>query len=154
MANRAQSQYLRILDENGTYRRWQQFYYDQTVTWDSVDWDYHPFSVNALIGSSTQAEAGITVTVPATSEAVALFNLAIDNNYLCEIKLYEFDPRLSQAVPQDGQLLIGGYIGEVIGISGSFTELEVSIGSGLAPVGSQVPPRTFSSRLVGNPVKL
>lgn len=154
MANRAQSQYVRIFDETNTYRRWQQFYYNQTVTWDSASWDYHPFSVNALVGSSTQAEAGISITVPATSEAVALFQLALDNNYLCEIKMYEFDPRLSQSEPQAGQLLIGSYIGEVTGISGSFTELDVSIGSGLAPVGSQVPPRTFSSRLVGNPAKL
>lgn len=154
MANRAQSQYIRIFDETNTYRRWQQFYYNQTVTWDSVPWDYHPFSVNALVGSSTQAEAGISITVPATSEAVALFALALDNNYLCEIKMYEFDPRLSQSEPQAGQLLIGSYIGEVTGISGSFTELDVSIGSSLAPIGSQVPPRTFSSRLVGNPAKL
>lgn len=154
MANRAQSQYLRIFDEGGTYRRWQQFYYNQTVTWDSVTWDYHPFSVNALIGTATQAEAGISVTVPATSEAVALFQLAIDNNYLCEIKMYEFDSRLSQSVPQAGQLLIGSYIGEVVGIGGSFTELDVSIGSSLAPVGAQVPPRSFSSRLIGNPIKL
>jgi hypothetical protein len=68
--------------------------------------------------------------------------------------MYEFDSRLSQAVPQSGQLLIGTFIGEVVGIGGSFTELDVSIGSSLAPVGAQVPPRSFSSRLVGNPIKL
>ena len=154
MANRAQAQYLRIVDEAGTYYRWQQFYFNQSVTWDSQTWDYHPFSVNALVGSATQAEAGISITVPATSLATTVFHTAISENYLCEIKLYEFDSRLSQSVPQAGQLLIGSYIGEVVGISGSFIEYDVSIGSSLAPVGAQVPPRSFSSRLVGNPIKL
>ena len=83
-----------------------------------------------------------------------MFHTAISENYLCEIKLYEFDSRLSQSAPQSGQLLIGSYIGEVVGISGSFIEYDVSIGSSLAPVGAQVPPRSFSSRLVGNPIKL
>ena len=97
MANRAQAQYLRIFDEAGTYYRWQQFYFNQSVTWDSQTWDYHPFSVNALVGSATQAEAGISITVPATSLATTVFHTAISENYLCEIKLYEFDSRLSQS---------------------------------------------------------
>lgn len=154
MANRAQSQYLRIFDETATYVRWQNFYYNQTVTWDSNSWIYTPFTVNALIGTATQAAAGISVTAPALQGTVAAFSNAIDNNYLCEIKMYEFDSRLSQAEPQAGQLLIGSFIGEVVGLGGSFNEIEASIGSSLAPVGSQVPPRTFSSRLVGNPPKL
>jgi hypothetical protein len=154
MANRAQAQYLRLFDESATYYRWQNFYFNQTVTWDSVLWNYHPFVLNAMVGTATQAEAGITVTIPATYIAVNALQNALDKNWLCELKMYEFDSRLSQAAPQSGQLLIGTFIGEVIGIGGSFTELDVSIGSSLAPVGAQVPPRSFSSRLVGNPIKL
>jgi len=154
MANRAQAQYLRLFDESATYYRWQNFYFNQTVTWDSVLWNYHPFVLNAMVGTATQAEAGISVTLPATSVAVIALRTALDKNWLCELKMYEFDTRLSQQVPQAGQLLIGTFIGEVVGIGGSFTELDVSIGSSLAPVGAQVPPRSFSSRLVGNPIKL
>lgn len=154
MANRAQSQYLRLFDESATYYRWQNFYFNQTVTWDSVLWNYHPFALNAMVGTATQAEAGISVTLPATSVAVIALRTALDKNWLCELKMYEFDTRLSQQVPQAGQLLIGTFIGEVVGIGGTFTELDVSIGSSLAPVGAQVPPRSFSSRLVGNPIKL
>lgn len=154
MANRAQAQYLRLFDESATYYRWQNFYFNQAVTWDSVLWNYHPFVLNALVGTATQAEAGITVTIPATYIAVNALQNALDKNWLCELKMYEFDSRLSQATPQAGQLLIGTFIGEVVGIGGSFTELDVSIGSSLAPVGAQVPPRSFSSRLVGNPIKL
>jgi len=154
MANRAQAQYLRLFDESATYYRWQNFYFNQTVTWDSVLWNYHPFVLNAMVGTATQAEAGISVTLPATSVAVIALRTALDKNWLCELKMYEFDTRLSQQVPQAGQLLIGAFIGEVVGLGGSFTELDVSIGSSLAPVGAQVPPRSFSSRLVGNPIKL
>jgi len=154
MANRAQSQYLRLFDESTIYYRWQNFYFNQTVTWETASWNYHPFVLNAMVGTATQAEAGITVTIPATYTAVNALQQALDKNWLCELKMYEFDSRLSQAVPQSGQLLIGTFIGEVVGIGGSFTELDVSIGSSLAPVGAQVPPRSFSSRLVGNPIKL
>lgn len=154
MANRAQAQYLQLFDEAGNRYHWQNFYFNQTITWEDVPWFYHPFTVNALIGTATQAEAGITVSVPADIRAVQAFGAALDYNWLCLIKMYEFDSRLSLAAPQADQLLIGSFIGEVIGISGTFTELEVSIGSSLAPVGAQVPPRTFSSRLVGNPIKL
>jgi hypothetical protein len=154
MANRAQVQYLRLFDNSATYYRWQNFYFNQTVTWDSVLWNYHPFVLNAMVGTATQSEAGISVTLPATSVAVIALRTALDKNWLCELKMYEFDTRLSQQVPQAGQLLIGAFIGEVVGLGGSFTELDVSIGSSLAPVGAQVPPRSFSSRLVGNPIKL
>jgi hypothetical protein len=154
MANRAQSQYLRIFNESTTYYRWQQFYYKQTVSWDNAAWEFHPFNADALIGSATSSESGITISMPADQLAVTAFSRAIDLNHLCELKMYEFDSRLSQAVPQAGQILIGSYIGEVLSISGTFAEIEVSIGSSLSPVGAQVPPRSFSSRLIGNPIKL
>jgi hypothetical protein len=42
----------------------------------------------------------------------------------------------------------------VVGVSGSFTSIEMELGSSLSPVGAQVPPRTFSTQLIGAPCKL
>lgn len=154
MSNRAQSQYLRIYSGATTYVRWQSYYVGQTVTWESNSWSYFPFIGNGLIGGSVGNDAGVSVSIPATAVAVSAFEAALNNNRLVELRVYEFDSRISQAAPPSGQSLIGSFVGEVISISGSFTTLEVSLGSSLAPIGAQAPPRKFTSQLIGAPIRL
>jgi len=83
-----------------------------------------------------------------------LFTYALSLNWFCEVKLYEFNAQLSQAGPPSGQTLIASVVGEVTGISGSFTSITVTLGSGLAPIGSQVPPRQYTTALIGTPLKI
>jgi len=154
MANRGQSQYLRIFNGATTIERWQNYYVNQTVTLSSASWSYFPFSASGLASGAPGTADDVTIELPATSAAVALFESAINNSYLCELKAYEFDSRLTQSAPQASQLLIVNYVGEVIGISGSFTSLAIKLGSSLAPVGAQVPPRKFTSRLIGAPIRI
>lgn len=154
MANRSQSQYLRIFDEAATYIRWQSYYIGSTITWQSASWSYHPFNADGLIGGTAGSDVGVSIEIPATTAAVDAFNDALSNNRLCQLLIYEFNSSLSQTVPQSGQYLIGSYVGEVIGISGSFALLQIALGSSLAPVGAQVPPRKFSSALIGAPIRI
>jgi hypothetical protein len=151
--NRSQVQYLRIFDDSGTYTRWQNYYVGQSVTWQANSWTYHPFIANGIIGGAGSGN-DVSIDVPATSTAVSLFNAALGRNRLCEILIYEFDSRLGQIAPPSGQSLIAGFVGEVIKINGSFTAWTITIGSSLAPVGAQVPPRKFTNGLVGYPIKL
>ena len=136
MSNRGQSQYLRIYDNSQTYVRWQAYYINQTITLDSASWIYNPFNADGMMAGSP-AGSDVTITVPATTTAISVFKVALNNNRLCEIKMYEFDTRLSQAK-----------------ISGSFTELSINLSSALSPVGAQVPPRKFTTLLIGAPVRL
>jgi hypothetical protein len=152
--NRGQSQYLRIFDETSTYYRWQSYYVNQTVTWQSASWSYQPFVVNGLVAGSSGSGAGISVTIPATTLAVDVFSQALTANRLCEVRAYEFDSLLIQSMPQSSQALIASFVGEIIGIGGSFTELTIELGSSLAPVGAQAPPRNFTSILIGAPLRL
>jgi hypothetical protein len=154
MSNRGQAQYLRIFDAAGTYLRWQGFYVGQTITLNSQQWQYYPFVANGLINGSAGSDSGVSVTVPATEAAVVAFETGLRLNRLVELLVYEFDTRLSQSAPQAGQLLIGSFVGEIIGIDGSFSSLGIELGSSLAPVGAQVPPRNYTSRLVGAPLRL
>lgn len=152
--NRAQSQYLRIFNESTTFYRWQNYYVGQTITLDSVSWSYNPFDCNGLTSGTTGGDSLLSVTVPATNLAVTAFEQALNNNYLCEIKMYQFYSDLNQLAPQLSQILIGVFVGEVIGIGGSFIELEIKLGSSLSPVGAQVPPRKYTGALVGAPIRL
>lgn len=153
MSNRGQSQYLRIYDDSQTYVRWQSYYINQTITLDSASWVYNPFNADGMMAGSP-AGSDVTITVPATTTAISVFKAALNNNRLCEIKMYEFDTRLSQVAPISTQSLIATYVGEVSKISGNFTQLSVNLSSALSPVGAQVPPRKFTTLLIGAPVRL
>jgi hypothetical protein len=154
MSNRGQAQYLRIYEGSTTYQRWQGYYVNTTVTWDGASWVYRPFAVNGLIGGTPGTDVGITVEAPATESILQAFKDALNFNRLIEIKLYEFDTRLTNAAPQAGQLLIGTYVGEAVSMGGSFSLIELRLGSTLAPVGAQIPPRKYTNRLIGAPIRM
>lgn len=151
--NRGQSQFLRIYDNAGTYKRLQSYYVNQTVTLSSASWDYHPFMASGAIDGSA-SNNDVNIEIPATQLAVTAFTEALNLNRLCEIRMYEFDSRIGQTAPPSSQVLIGSFLGEVVKITGSFGLLNVTVGSSLAPVGAQAPPRKFTSYLVGFPLNI
>jgi hypothetical protein len=151
---RGQSQYLRIFSGTTTYQRWQSYYVNTSVTWESASWSYQPFDADGITAGEVQSESSISVTLPATTNVMEVVLQALDEARLAELRLYEFDTILGNSTPQTGQTLIASYLGEVVGVSGSFTSIQMQLGSSLSPVGAQVPPRTFSTRLIGAPCKL
>jgi hypothetical protein len=151
---RGQSQYLRIFSGSTTYQRWQSYYVNTSVTWESAAWSYQPFDADGITAGEVQSESSISVTLPATTNVMEVVLQALDEARLAELRLYEFDTILGNSTPQTGQTLIASYLGEVVGVSGSFTSIQMELGSSLSPVGAQVPPRTFSTRLIGAPCKL
>lgn len=151
---RGQSQFLRIFSGSTTYQRWQAYYVNTSVTWESASWSYQPFDADGITAGEVQSESSISVTLPATTNVMEVVLQALDEARLAELRLYEFDTLLGNSTPQTGQTLIASYLGEVVGVSGSFTSIQMELGSSLSPVGAQVPPRTFSTRLIGAPCKL
>jgi hypothetical protein len=151
---RGQSQYLRIFSGSTTYQRWQSYYVNTSVTWESAAWSYQPFDADGITAGEVQSESSISVTLPATTNVMEVVLQALDEARLAELRLYEFDTIQGNSTPQAGQTLIASYLGEVVGVSGGFTSIQMQLGSSLSPVGAQVPPRTFSTRLIGAPCKL
>jgi hypothetical protein len=151
---RGQSQFLRIFSGSTTYQRWQSYYVNTSVTWESASWSYQPFDADGITAGEVQSESSISVTLPATTNVMEVVLQALDEARLAELRLYEFDTILGNSTPQAGQTLIASYLGEVVGVSGGFTSIQMQLGSSLSPVGAQVPPRTFSTRLIGAPCKL
>lgn len=153
MSNRGQAQYLRIFDASGTYLRQQSYYVNQTITLDGQSWSYFPFVANGLVTGSAGTDSSVSISIPATQAAITVFETGLRLNRLVELLVYEFDTRLTQTIVQSGQLLIASFTGEIIAIQGSFVSLEVSLGSSLSPVGAQVPPRNYTSLLIGAPLR-
>lgn len=153
MAN-AQSQFLRIFSGSVTYNRWQSYYVNTSVSWESATWAYQPFDADGITAGDVESEASINITLPATTNVIEAVLTALDQARLVELRMYEFDTLLGNSTPQAGQTLIATYIGEVVNASGSFTSITMELGSSLSPVGAQVPPRKFNTRLIGAPCKL
>jgi hypothetical protein len=151
---RGQSRYLRIFSGSTTYQRWQAYYVNTSVTWESASWSYQPFDADGITAGEVQSESSISVTLPAATNVMEVVLQALDEARLAELRLYEFDTLLGNSTPQTGQTLIASFLGEVVGVSGGFTSIQMELGSSLSPVGAQVPPRTFSTRLIGAPCKL
>ena len=151
---RGQSQYLRIFSGTTTYQRWQSYYVNTSVTWESAAWSYQPFDADGITAGEVQSESSISVTLPATTNVMEVVLQALDEARLAELRIYEFDTILGNSTPQTGQTLIASYLGEVVGVSGSFTSIQMQLGSSISPVGAQVPPRKFTTKLIGAPCQL
>lgn len=152
---RGQAQYLRIFDEPaGTLHRWQNYYLNSTVTYDSATWTFQGFDVDGFTAGQTGDEGGVSVSLPATAFIIDTVEDALRNARLVELTMYEFDTLDGNDAPQADQQLIASYVGEVVGAGGPFESISMELGSSLSPVGAQVPPRKFTSRLIGVPVKL
>lgn len=152
---KAQSQYLRLYDLTGTtYTRWQSYYSNVTVTFGGLQWLYMPFIADGFTSGITPAEANVSVTAPATSSVIVAFETAISKGWLAELNIYEFDPTINNNAPQDGQALLASYTGQVVGGQASLTTVTLQLGSALSPVGAQIPPRVFTTTLIGKGCKL
>ena len=151
---RGQSQFLRIFSGSTTYQRWQSYYVNTSVTWESAAWSYQPFDADGITAGEVQSESSISVTLPATTNVMEVVLQALNEARLAELRLYEFDTILGNSTPQAGQTLIASYLGEVVGVSGGFTSIQMQLGSSLSPVGAQVPPRKFTTKLIGAPCQL
>lgn len=152
---RAQSQYLRIYDAGGTtYQRWQSYYANITVTWDGQSWQFVPFIADGFTEGISGDEANITVQAPAITTVVTAFETAILDGRMVELSTYQFDPLFGNDAPQAGQTLIARYVGQVAGGGGGLTSLTLQLGSAISPIGAQIPPRKFTTAIMGKGARL
>lgn len=152
---RAQSQYLRIYDITGiTYQRWQSYYSGKTVNWSNASWQYVPFIADGIMAGISGDESGVTITAPATTYVVRAFESALAVGKLADLSIYQFDTLLGNNTPQNAQQLVAAFTGQIVGASGGLTSITVQLGSALSPVGAQIPPRKFTTAMIGKGASL
>lgn len=151
---RGQSQFLRIFDEAATVQRWQNYYGNTNVPLDGEVWAFIAFDADGFTVGQTGDEGGITVTLPGTALVMDLVADSMLAGRLAELTMYEFDTLLGDDEPQAGQVMVANYVGEIVSAGGPLHEVRLQLGSSLSPIGAQIPPRKFTSRLVGVPCRL
>lgn len=151
---RAFAQYLRIYGANDTYARWQNYYVNNAVTWESASWSFVAFAAEGIETGDLQSEGSLTVVLPATNALYGQIVFGLRQALTVDIRTYEFDPRSNNTTPQAAQVQIARYTAQIVNARRSASQIELILGGTLAPVGAQVPPRKFTSRLVGAPCRL
>ena len=144
---RACAQYLEITDASSIVRhRWQNYYLNSNVTYSGVVWNYQEFSADGLVDGQ---QTSLNVTMPATPLVLSMLNSALAEGWLVEVFGYQFDMLGGNTTPQSNQSLTASFLGEVIDARGGLYDVSMALGSSLAPVGAQFPPRKLTTQLVG-----
>jgi len=136
-----------------TMARWQSFWIDARVTWESQAWDYQPMDWSGITsGSSGNEQAGLIL--PRLPSLQAIMRQALAGPWIATLRVYQFDESLDAGSPQAEQVLVGSVIGQVISASATATAITLAIGSALSPVGAQFPPVAATDDLIGVPCVL
>jgi hypothetical protein len=151
---KAIAQYITINKGEAVLARWQNYYIGRTISFEGQDYEPLDFEAEGIETGDLESESSLQITFPAIGKVYALLLETLRNGYILEVRSFSFDPRQGNTEPLAGQLLAGSYTGQVVGATRSQTQIIIEVGSSLSPVGSQVPPRKFSTTLIGVPCRL
>lgn len=150
-------QFLRIWDPatDSTQFAVQNFYQQATISEGGDDYQYLDFSVEGLASTGSADQAEVAITMPAITLAVAVAEEALAGGFLARLRVCRFEADTAPNSPPGGQTTLLELVGEVAGGGSKFdSTLTLAIGSALEALGAQVPPRKFTSALVGVPCRL
>ena len=152
--DRGQALFVQLQDagQTATMARWQSFWIDATVTWESVPWDYQQMDWAGITSGSGGDQA--TLTLPRLPSVQAILRQVLAGPWIATLRVYQFDESLDVGTPQAEQVLVGSCIGQVISASGTATGITMKLGSALSPIGAQFPPVTATDDLIGVPCVL
>lgn len=166
----AQAQLIRVADVPVGF----QSYWVNAVGYvDAELYRFLPFETGVITTTNTGDNQTLSVDLPATSEMFSLVEQSVAEQQVWVVSIVNLEALTNQGpgaeipgetynggpVRQFGQLddnltLVARFYGEVIGCNSNMDTLSVQLGSSLSPVGSQVPPRKFSTSRVGAPLRL
>jgi hypothetical protein len=149
-----QAAFLEIGDGFGaTFARWQSYVIDQIVSWDSQSWTYQQLDWAGITSGQAVGDQA-SITLPAVPSVLQLTEQARAGAWVATLRVIQWDEELSSTPPASGYVLAASCVGQVIGANGSLTQITWRLGSALSPIGSQFPPRTAITALIGVPCRL
>jgi hypothetical protein len=149
-----QAAFLVLGDGFGTvFARWQSYWVDATTTWDGQVWTYQQLDWAGIVSGQATGDQ-VTIKLPAVPSVRAITDQALAGPWVASLRVIQFDEQLGTAAPPDAYVLAASCVGQVVGASASLTQITWKLGSALAPVGAQFPPRTALTSLIGVPCRL
>ncbi len=134
----------------------QNFYQNGTITVSGDQYQFLDFQIGEMVATSGSADQSeLTITLPGLTAASTALTQGLSEGWLATVTVYRFVAATPPMAPPAGQTIILQPVGEVIGGSEEFPSgVTLLIGSALESLGAQVPPRRFTSSLVGTPCRL
>ena len=136
---------IRFYKGNSTKAEWQNFWMGLTVDGCvAVN-----FNVSNILVNRSADEAGLSLTMPALKDHISFFLMAIENEFLADVRLYEQEVNAAMPVSFSEMILISQFIGEVQNMQMDISTLNVSIGAGIEAVSGDIPGRRITTSLGG-----
>lgn len=144
------AQFLRVYTQTGTtLNRWQNYWSTTTVDGHS----FMPFDGGAIFSRITPSSDTLDVVFPISNTALSLIENGLALRYLATLDFYQFAPDAGGGQPAS-KTKIASYTGEFSSANINDTTATLKIGTNLDPTEAQVPPRKFTTSLVGQPPKV
>lgn len=144
------AQFLRVYTQAGTtLNRWQNYWTTTTVDGHS----FIPFDGAAIFSRITPSSDALDIVFPISNTILSLVENGLALRYLATLDFYQFTPSTT-GTPPATKTKIASYTGEFSSANITDTAVTLSIGTNLDPTEAQVPPRKFTTSLVGRPPKV
>lgn len=141
--------FVRFYKGSTTYARWQNFFFNRTVS----NYSHRNFDVGSIVINREATDNSVDIMMPTTGSNVSFVEKAIDDLYLVQVTLYEL-PSSSVPTSLSGATVVGQFVGEVIDAALDAREIVVEIGSAIDAVTGDIPGRKITTSLVGRLPKL
>jgi hypothetical protein len=149
-----QAAFLELGDGFGTvFARWQSYWIDAVVSWSGQQWSYQQLDWAGVTSGQAVGDQA-SLILPAVPSVLSLTEQALAGPWVATLSVIQFDESAASSGPPAATVLAASCVGEVIGASATLTQFTWKLGSALAPIGAQFPPRTAITALIGVPCRL
>ena len=149
-----QAAFIEISNGYGAvFARWQSYWIDRIVSWSGQQWTYQQFDWAGVTSGQAVGDQA-SIVLPAVPSVLAMTEDALAGPWVAALSVIQFDEAAADNGPPATTVLAASCVGQVIGASGSLTQLTWKLGSALSPIGAQFPPRTATTFLIGVPCRL
>lgn len=128
-------------------------YQNRWVEQDVDGFAHYPFSTGQSTSNRSGGQSGIDLDLALSQPMIDVIEAAITGGHYLQVAIKKYQPTPGD-IPPTAYTTLVDFFGEVIQASLNSVSINVTVGSNLDPVQAQVPPRKFTTKLVGSPPQL
>ena len=141
---------VRIKRKAEILHRFQNFFIGAEATYDSATYLFVPFGFSGVTVNRTGDGLEATLVFPNNALTRGWAVKAIDKSYLIEVDVLVIEDMDSDTGPKAEHAIVHSYTGQVTGGQWDNVSLNLELSSVLDAVGTDVPRRSLTQKLVGN----
>ena len=133
-----------------TIKQFQNFFIGKQVTHRGSEYGFAPFGFSGVTVNRTGDGLEATLVFPNNEVTRGWADTVIDENYLIEVDVLIIEDIDSDTGPKAEHTIVHSYTGQVTGGQWDNVSLNLELSSVLDAVGTDVPRRSLTQKLVGN----